>query len=451
MSDEPSGSAAGPTDDYDHDDGLPYDDFDDDPPPADLDHAEQFYRQHIQDGFRILNDHQRNIKAAGQAEQLILQAGKKVSGWGRLKNQTLRSLGQYLNRTPRLKGRPKKESDADSLPSLADLGVKSRHVAADAIKAAKVPQAVFDDYQRTSEPTFRGLLRYADVERLRHSVDPIQQRVEDDIRERGKTKRSKASEAKTEAVSRLKGSRISALKGSLSTLLHPNTGPEERVAAALAVEKLFPTLVDNLAGLVQRDPDPIRPASGSYDEYREQLAQRDDLIVEQRKIINELKRGKGDPLLKKAVAALRKENAALNERVADLEQTNLDLHNQRIAAAADAAKERDEWKARALSAESRLAELESANADRPAGPNPSGEPTRSQAQAQESANDAVSSAERAEPDTGAVIGDAEPDQAEQFACQAPYGRCRYGGCKTAGYCKAAPPKPKPEPLHAAAD
>jgi hypothetical protein len=330
---------------------------DDDLPDLDLVQAQRYYR-HVEDGFRIVSD-ARNIEAAGQAEQLILQAAEKVAGWGRLKNQALRDLGKYLDRTPRLRGRPKKESDADSLPSLLDLGVKDRHVAADAIKAAKVPQSVFDEYQRTHEPTFTGLLRYAEVERLRQTRDPIQQRIEDDIIERGKAKRAEATESKNEAVSRVRGSRMSALQGSLSTLLHPNTGDTERTAAAAAVERLVPNFAEHVAAVVQQESDPDRPVPRLYHEHQEQVAQRDDLIAAQRKIINELNRGKGDPVLKQENAALRKEIAGLHDRISKLEKKNLDLYDQNVELhkAQMAASEAAEWKARAEKAEQELEKL----------------------------------------------------------------------------------------------
>jgi NADH dehydrogenase/NADH:ubiquinone oxidoreductase subunit G len=352
MSDEPSGSAAGTPDE-----ALP---------DLDLDQAERYYRQ-IQDGFRIVSD-VRNIEAAGQAEQLIVQAGKKVAGWGRLKNQALRDLGKYLDNTPRLRGRPKKESDADSFPSLLDLGVKDRHVAADAIKAARVPQAVFDEYQRAGEPTFAGLLRYAEVVRLRYTADPVQQRIEDDIIERGRANRSRATATKKEAVSYVRRSRVTALQSTLNTLLHPNTGDTERSAAARAVERLVPNFAEHVIQVVQEQDKPERPLPQFFYEYQEQLAERDDLIVEQRKIINQLKRGKGDRVLKQENVALRKEIAALRDRIAELEQKNLDLYNQNIELARavrdrelqpqTATSEAADWKARAERAEARLVELD---------------------------------------------------------------------------------------------
>jgi hypothetical protein len=65
-------------------------------------------------------------------------------------------------------------SDADILPqTYADLGVTNRHVAADALKVADIPEAVFQDYLKTDEPTLKGLLRFAEARRLGATIDPI--------------------------------------------------------------------------------------------------------------------------------------------------------------------------------------------------------------------------------------------------------------------------------------
>jgi squalene cyclase len=84
------------------------------------------------------------LKAARTGPELeaLAQLGaREQNRWGSFALTAPRRLGEWLNRTPRLKGRPKKESIVDSLPSLADLGITDRHLAAWALKVAAVPQS----------------------------------------------------------------------------------------------------------------------------------------------------------------------------------------------------------------------------------------------------------------------------------------------------------------------
>jgi site-specific DNA-methyltransferase (adenine-specific) len=99
----------------------------------------------------------------GPELEALAQLGlREQNRWGRFALTALRRLGEYLDRTPRLRGRPKKESRLDSLPSLADLGITDRHLAAWAIKVAAVPSAIFDTYLRSTDTVTRaGLLAEA--------------------------------------------------------------------------------------------------------------------------------------------------------------------------------------------------------------------------------------------------------------------------------------------------
>src|SRR5262249_48146259 len=85
----------------------------------------------------------------------------------------LQELGKFLLRTPRLRGRRrKKESTVDSLPSLADLGITDRHIAARAVAVAKIGEELFQEYLATEdEPTEKGLLRFADPVRLGRGLE----------------------------------------------------------------------------------------------------------------------------------------------------------------------------------------------------------------------------------------------------------------------------------------
>jgi hypothetical protein len=97
-------------------------------------------------------------------EDFIVEAGKQQSGWGRLRLIAMRGRGAFLRKTPRLRGRRKKVSDATdtSLPSLSELGVKDRRHASRDTKIADIPQDVFDRYlAQEPYPTEKGLRRFA--------------------------------------------------------------------------------------------------------------------------------------------------------------------------------------------------------------------------------------------------------------------------------------------------
>jgi hypothetical protein len=102
------------------------------------------------------------IAAAVRAvEWVILTATRQQAGWARLRLKALRELGQFLLRTPYLKGCPPKVSTADTLPSLEKLGIKDRRIAWRAIQVAKVDEDLFQRYLTTDEPTEKGLHRQA--------------------------------------------------------------------------------------------------------------------------------------------------------------------------------------------------------------------------------------------------------------------------------------------------
>ena len=114
----------------------------------------------------------RQIAAASAVENFILTAGKQQVGWAKLRLIALRELGEFLLRTPRLRGRGRKASTVDSLPSLADLGITDRHIAARAVSVAKIGGEPFNEYLATEdEPTEKGLLRFADTVRLGRGLE----------------------------------------------------------------------------------------------------------------------------------------------------------------------------------------------------------------------------------------------------------------------------------------
>jgi DNA N-6-adenine-methyltransferase (Dam) len=101
------------------------------------------------------------IAAVVAVASVIVTATKQQAGWARLRLKALRELGKFLLRTPYLKGRPPKVSTADTLPSLAKLGIKDRRIAWRAIQVARVDENLFQQYLTTDEPTEKGLLRHA--------------------------------------------------------------------------------------------------------------------------------------------------------------------------------------------------------------------------------------------------------------------------------------------------
>jgi hypothetical protein len=112
----------------------------------------------LEDAGALLRQSQRRLIASSGADIAALQSIASViavardqqAGWGKLKLIGYRELGTVLENTPRLRGRPKKVSTADSfLPSLAELGILDRHLAADAVKVANVSQSDFDLYLAT--------------------------------------------------------------------------------------------------------------------------------------------------------------------------------------------------------------------------------------------------------------------------------------------------------------
>ena len=114
----------------------------------------------------------RQIAAASAVENFIVTSSEQQVGWAKLRLVALRELGEFLLRTPRLRGRPRKESTVDSLPSLADLGISDRHIAARAVTVAKIGEELFNEYLATEdEPTEKGLLRFADPVRLGRGLE----------------------------------------------------------------------------------------------------------------------------------------------------------------------------------------------------------------------------------------------------------------------------------------
>jgi hypothetical protein len=104
------------------------------------------------------------IAALSAIEDFIVETGKQQSGWGRLRLIAMRGRGAFLRKTPRLRGRRKKVSDATDtfLRSLPELGVKDRRHASRDMKIADIPEGVFDRYlAQEPYPTEKGLHRFA--------------------------------------------------------------------------------------------------------------------------------------------------------------------------------------------------------------------------------------------------------------------------------------------------
>ena len=142
------------------------------------------------------------IAAASAVENIIVTATKQQVGWAWLILEALRELGEFLLRTPYLKGRPPKVSTVDTLPSLKKLGVKDRRIAWRAIQVARIDRHVFDAYlAATDMPTEKGLLRFAEAPTTEENQQNSWCSIEDQSRV-GTTRRfSSASDNKHPALS----------------------------------------------------------------------------------------------------------------------------------------------------------------------------------------------------------------------------------------------------------
>jgi site-specific DNA-methyltransferase (adenine-specific) len=109
------------------------------------------------------------IDLANKAEALRSYARRAKLGMvaqnrcAELRLRAERKLGQLLATTPRLHGRPKSVPQANTLPSLSDLGVLDRHISHRAQLLAAIPQRDFDvwlqqAHQQEREITTRDLL-----------------------------------------------------------------------------------------------------------------------------------------------------------------------------------------------------------------------------------------------------------------------------------------------------
>jgi hypothetical protein len=96
--------------------------------------------------------------------EIALEAKRQQAGWGRLGLLALRALGKFLIRHAARQGRPK--TSAGDVLTLADLGITDPHLSADAKTVARISQRDFDAYLSSeSEPTLKGLIRFADYPR----------------------------------------------------------------------------------------------------------------------------------------------------------------------------------------------------------------------------------------------------------------------------------------------
>ena len=127
---------------------------------SELERAETRFRDNA---HRLRSDEPSTASAAASVlEEIVRTATEQSERWEHLRFQSLEELGLYLLRDPCRQGRPPKVSTADSLPSLAELGVTDRRIAHRARLVARIPEKVRRAYvEVTEEPTERGLHRYA--------------------------------------------------------------------------------------------------------------------------------------------------------------------------------------------------------------------------------------------------------------------------------------------------
>jgi hypothetical protein len=112
-----------------------------------------------------LEDNTASPEVVSRVEAVIVTATRQHTRWGKLTLLSLRVLGLYLLRNPYRGmgkgGRPSKTVRADSLPTLAERGVKDRRIAARAKAVAQVSDDVWNAYIMRASPTEKGLHREA--------------------------------------------------------------------------------------------------------------------------------------------------------------------------------------------------------------------------------------------------------------------------------------------------
>src|SRR6266481_2937708 len=108
-----------------------------------------------------LEDSTASPDVVSRVEDIIVTATRQHTGWGKLTIDALRVMGQYLERNPYSGmgkgGRPSKTVRADSLPTLAERGVKNRRIASRALAVARIGEADRNAYLASGGTSEKGL------------------------------------------------------------------------------------------------------------------------------------------------------------------------------------------------------------------------------------------------------------------------------------------------------
>ena len=108
-----------------------------------------------------LEDNTAPPDVVSRVEAVIVTATRQRTRWGKLTIDALRVLGLYLLRNPYRGmgkgGRPPKTVRADSLPTLAERGIKNRRIASRALAVARISEADWTAYEASGRTSERGL------------------------------------------------------------------------------------------------------------------------------------------------------------------------------------------------------------------------------------------------------------------------------------------------------
>jgi len=108
-----------------------------------------------------LEDNTATPEVVSRVEKIIVKATRQHARWGKLTIDALLVLGLYLLRNPYRGmgkgGRPPKTVRADSLPTLAERGIKNRRIASRALAVARISEADWTAYKASGRTSERGL------------------------------------------------------------------------------------------------------------------------------------------------------------------------------------------------------------------------------------------------------------------------------------------------------
>jgi hypothetical protein len=111
-----------------------------------------------------LEDNTASPEGVSRVEAVIVTATRQRTRWGKLTLLALRALGLYLLRNPYRGmgkgGRPPKTVRADSLPTLAERGIKNRRIASRALAVARISEADWNAYIASGRTSERGLHKF---------------------------------------------------------------------------------------------------------------------------------------------------------------------------------------------------------------------------------------------------------------------------------------------------